>query len=334
VERLAAFALSNCNFSRWVAQDVANTLLACTVLQSHARASEWAEHAPVLQLSKALFHLASKGSAASYKRRGCNQISRAHFKAQELGRPGLACDSRMLAAVTKARQEGVQRLVKQPLPQLVLQAKRAAAALGRYRIVEPYISDDAQLVQGAIEHMQQGYRICVLALTAERYMRYPIGRLLGVTQLLLADLARHCAAVVLVYEHEWEALGSTEAQNAHIDQLLLQAEAAIAAAAAAAAEPSQQQSSLPPTPAPSTRSSIVVGLLPQDHPVTIPAPPPSPVLSPEEVQAKMQELKLKQQAAAQKLAGPSLPSRQPSTGAAPPSRPQPPPLRAPCRPGA
>jgi hypothetical protein len=221
-------------------------------------------------------------------------------------------------------------------------------ATGRYTPVPPSVKDEL-LVHGQFQHKQHGFKLTVYALETGKYLRHPLGRLSGITQLLVDDLASLLPAVVLVYEHEWAALGGdVTAQRDHINQLLHQAEAAMAAQGQGQSGTGGAGSGKP--------APVIIGLMPQGHPaqpqadtpdtaqvesadstaVTTPEPP-APKLTPAEVQARLKELDQKQQTFFQGL--PTLPSpalsRVKSPAQQQPLRPpQAPVLKPPRRPGA
>jgi hypothetical protein len=305
LQQLAGAALANRGLKQWVPQDISNTLLACAVFALHVRDST--QQAPVLRLSRILFEIASRlDPREGYNRSHLRQLERAHHAAQRVGLPSLAEDSRMFMAVKQEWERDLGELVaRQPLP-FQHAVNCAAAATGRYMVVPPSIRGGWVLVQQDVQHVQLGYHVAVLALGQESYLRHPLGQLTGPARLRLNNLADRIPVVVVVYEHEWEALSTDKgAQVAHLDQLLQQAEAALAAAGGSARE----QGGVADIEAASSREPVIIGLLPQlyyhqqdqqqpeDEAVdtATPPPPPPPKLTPAEAQARLKELDQKQQ---------------------------------------
>jgi hypothetical protein len=287
VQALASAAMDYSDLRRWEPQALCNTLLACAYFQAHATAKAWGDTAPVASLSQALFRSASQSDLTAFDTLDLSQLQRAHLLATQLGTPGLPADNAVLEVVNKGRQKHLKGLVHGVVPPLQRDINGAAAATGRYRSVAPYIRDSSVLVQGAVKHLQLGYTLVLYAIEAGKYLRDPLGRLSGPTQLLVDELAAGFTAVVVVYEHEWAALGrDPRARRGYMDRLLQQAEAAIAAAGTPTDKHQQQQqqqqgqeqgwqqqgqghiADISPPPRP-----IIIGLLPQDAPASQAAAP-------------------------------------------------------------
>jgi hypothetical protein len=176
------------------------------------------------------------------------------------------------------------------------------AATGRYLVASPSLKGGWLLLQQEVQHKQHGYNLAVFAIEKERYLRHPLGRLKGPAQLQVDFISDYFRCLVMVYAHEWEALtGNPDAQRAHIDQLLQQAEAAIAAA-----QEQQQGTGRDGSESTVRQAPIITGLLPQDHPpqaeadtqqenstgsaATTRQEPPQPVLTPAEAEARFKAL--------------------------------------------
>jgi hypothetical protein len=351
VQKVAQAAASSNQQRPWNPQDVSNTLLACSVFALHARDST--QQAPLLQLSSTLFQAASHDSPKRYTLSELCQLWRAHHAARGMGLPCLTAQSRILEAAQEGSGRDAQQLVRrQPLP-LQHAVNCAVAATGRYRPMTPSIGDGYYLIQGEVQHKQLGHKLHVLALNQSSYFRYPLGLLTGPARLRVNVLAQHIPVIVVVLEHEWQALGGDKAaQVAHVDRLLQQAEAAIAAAGV---PPKQQsgdggaaQSSVEPLV-----EAVLVGLPPQEHfcpqeneldGAAAPAIPASgpPQLTPAEAEARLKTLQQQQQAFFKGL--PPAPASGLSQGAKIPAQqqqqqplsklPQAPALKPPRRPGA
>jgi hypothetical protein len=352
VQQLARAALDYSDVRDWDAQAVCNTLLSCVALQAYGSADVWGKAAPIFKLSQALFTEASERDASAYDVLDLSQLHRAQCRTLESGRPGLSAGKTMLATVQQGRQEYLQSLLHRPMLQLQHEANIAAASIGRYRCIRPCIIGNNVLAQGEIQHSQTGHSLAVYALETGKYFRHPLGRLTGMARLLVDDLAACFPAVVLVYEHEWEALkGDPDAQKAFMDTRLQQAEAAIAAAQ----QQQQRQQGGDGGAGAGRPAPIIIGLMPQDHPnqpraytqqaesadstVTTTPEPPAPKLSSSEAQARLKELDQKQQTLFQGL--PPALSNAPTGGIKSPAQQQPlrpapqaPMLKPPRRPGA
>jgi hypothetical protein len=343
VHQLAMAAKGNCRTVTWQLQDIANSIMASAALLQ-ANKADLANQTGLLKLHTALLAVASARDPRSYRPEQLRQIYRAHHCTQQLGMPGLDPGSPLLAALQQAWRQHLRHQTPWVVQE---QVSNAAAAAGHWKVTAPSIKDGRILVRGELVHRQLGHSLVVYLLDRDKYQRSPLGRLTGFAQLRVAELLSVVNTVVIVYQHDWEALnGRQAAQRQHMAQLLQQAEAAIAARApgskapiviglmsqeppASVLSPPQQDSAVPQQPQlPSCPGTTAVATSPSAPP----PPPPSHVLSPEEVEAKMQELKLKQQAAAQKLAAPGPAAHPQPTAAAPAARPQPPALKPPRRP--
>jgi hypothetical protein len=134
VQQVAAAALADSQRRQWVAQDIANTLLACSLLQGSAGSNGQLEYAPASKLSRALFNLASRFNPRLFNFEHLSQVYRAHRSAEASGLPGLAADSHTWAAASRHWNHHTQILLKQePMP-VLKEAYSAAVATGRYRV--------------------------------------------------------------------------------------------------------------------------------------------------------------------------------------------------------
>jgi hypothetical protein len=362
VHKLAEAALFKFSARQWTTQHVANILLACAVLMLPAETSRSSRQTSLAQLFKVLFDAASQNRPNAYSPRQLRQLYRAQRKAQASDRPCLPASSPLYAAVEEAWMSDLHMLVqRQPLP-LQHAVNSAAAATGRYSVIPPSIKGGWRLIQGEVQHKQLGYHVMLFALSKDRYFQHPLGKVTGPTQLQIDELSTLFQCTVVVYEHEWQALGSsTGAQAAHMDQLLQQAEAAIAAAAQ---QQQQQQTGRVESADSSRPAPIIIGLLPQGPTAQAEAgsqqgatttdastthEPPQPVLTPAEAEARLKALQ--QQALQQQQAFlkglPPAPASGLSQGARSPGQhqqqqqqqqvlrpPQAPALKPPRRPGA
>jgi hypothetical protein len=356
VQKMAEAALTNRGLEHWVPQDVSNTLLACAVFALHVMDSS--QQAPVLRLSRMLFQASSAEDPTRFSALDLRQLERAQHAAKVMGLPCLAAQSRMLAAVQQEVHRTAHQMVKRPPLQFQQAVDGVVAATGRYRVLPPSIRNDDFLIQQEVQHKQLGYSLAVFALSQEGYFRHPLGKLTGPARLRMNQLAEHFPVIVVVLEHEWQALGSDKAaQVAHVDRLLQQAEAALAAAGVPAKQHSGDGSA-----SQSRAEPIIVGLPPQEFyrppegnqpepaheltgaaPPALPAPGP-PQLTPAEAQARLKALQQQQQAffkglppaAASGLNGVKSPIQHQPQPQQPSSLPPPqsPALKPPRRPGA
>jgi hypothetical protein len=206
------------------------------------------------------------------------------------------CDDAMLTTTAKGMQEHLQTMLCSRMPQL--QRKVNAAGTGRCRVVRPCVKGGSALIQGEVQHVQQGYSLALYALETKQVpapSSWQAGWYDSARWWMTKQSSSH------QWEHEWEAVqGDTAAQTAFIDSRLQQAEEAIASAAG------QQQQDGGVRGADSSRPApIVIGLLPQGHPAQPDAgsqqgatttdastthEPPQPVLTPAEAEARLKAL--------------------------------------------